>query len=938
MPKVNKIQAAFTSGEVSKTVQGRVDIPQRYDEAMDFCQNYIPLLQGPLLRRGGTKYVTNVKDPSKPPALIPFQFSVTQNYMLEFGDKYIRFYANEGQIITTSNQFQIAGLFNLFGVNNGGNYVYQFNANRASALPHSGEILQTSSLVSAGSIFEVVSPYSWPDVHKIKFAQKQDSLYLTHPSYASFKVQRFGNTDWTVKPVTFQDGPYLPLNSYQSLGDSIAINLAPSNTGSNYITLTTSPNYQCSSIVANSAGGIRISTTTPHSFMAGDKVVVGGVVGTAEVNNVGTGNGGIFGSSTLVACSCWVVGAVGTNTLDLSNSTFTNVYVGSGVVGPALFLMNSTGSWADANQALSSMRSVGLIQHGIRYWGHIVRVGNAGTANVLLDPNVPLLTDSTVINTWQMGNYNLLNGFPAAVSFHQDRLTFGGHANIPQQIDASMSGNYELFSASGSNLQVADNNALQFSLLSQDLNSIKWIKSNAQGMILGTANAEWTVAPSNQSPGLTPTNISAQQVSFFGSYDADAVQSDQATIYIQRAQRKVRELIYFFQVGSFRSTNLTELSEHITLPSIVKLANQRETHPIVWGVRADGQMLSLSYSRDDVNIKSGWARHVLGGRSDSAGTPPVVKSIGCIPSSDTSYDELWMVVQRYINGTTVGTVEYMSKPFDDNTPQEQAYHFDCGVTFDAPINVTAIMNASSCVVTAPSHGFANSSTIRFYNTIGLNISTTDVNGNTKITNQLNENTFMIASASVNAFKIQDFLGNDINTNSSSVYVGSSVVRKLITSISGLTWLEGEQVSILADGGIHVNTSITQAGVLNLQYPAAIVQIGYQYNSDGQLLRTKDGSAQGTSIGSARRLNRVAFMLHNVGDLQFGPAFTNMIPVEFSRADSNTADKPPPLFDGVYRDGIESGVSEFTDTVCFRQNSGLPGMIQSITRFLEETDV
>lgn len=938
MPKVNKLQAAFTSGEVSETVKGRADIPQRYDEGMAFCQNYIPVLQGPLIRRPGTKFVTNAKDPSKPPALIPFQFSVTQNYMMEFGDQYIRFYINEAQIITASNVFQVQGVFNLSGVN-GATSIFGFKATRNTAFPQNGEIITQSSILGAGSPFEVVSPYSWPDVFKLKFAQKQDTIYITHPNYTPYKLQRTSGTEWTIKPVSFQDGPYLPLNSYQQLGDSISTYIGPNiSLTANVPILSSMPFYNCSSVIANSSGGIRVFTAIPHNFVNGQKVLVGNVFGTVEANNVGTGNGGVFNSNTIVACSFWQVNVVNPFALDLLSSTFTHNYVGSGIIGPALFLMNSTGSWADSNQSLNVQRSVGLIQYGVRHWAHLLSVQNAGTAIAVLDPNVQLLTDSSLITTWQLGSYNLLNGFPSAVTFHQDRLVFVGHPNVPQQIDASVSSNYELFSASGSNLQVTDQNALQFSLLSQDLNAIRWAKSNAQGLILGTANAEWTVSPSTQSPGLTPTNISAQQVSYFGSYDADAVQADQATIYIQRAQRKVRELIYFFQVGSFRSTNLTELAEHMTLPSIVKLATQRETNPIVWGMRSDGQLLSLSYSRDDVNIKSGWARHLLGGRSDSAGSPPVVKSIGSIPSSDTSYDELWMVVQRYINGTTVATIEYMAKSFDDSTPQESAFYFDCGATFDNPIAVTGITNASSCVVTAPSHGLVASSTVRFYNTLGINLSTTDVNGNTSISNLLNEQTFMVASTSTNTFKIQDFLGHDINTGAASIYVGSSVVRKLITQISGLTWLEGEQVSVLADGAIHVNTSVTQSGVLKLQYPAAIVQIGYQYNSDGQLLRTKDGSAQGTSIGSYRRVNRVAFMLHNVGDFQFGPTFTSMFPAEFMRSDQQQADNPVSLFTGIHRDGIESGTSEFTDTICFRQNSGLPGMVQSIVRFLEETDV
>ena len=103
MPKVSKLQSSFNAGQISKSVLARVDNP-RYDQALLLCQNYIPIVQGPLIRRPGTKYISYAKNQSAPfPALIPFQFSATQNYALEFGDHYIRFYTNEGQIITGSN-------------------------------------------------------------------------------------------------------------------------------------------------------------------------------------------------------------------------------------------------------------------------------------------------------------------------------------------------------------------------------------------------------------------------------------------------------------------------------------------------------------------------------------------------------------------------------------------------------------------------------------------------------------------------------------------------------------------------------------------------------------------------------------------------------------------------------------------------------------------
>ncbi len=112
MPKASPIQTSFSGGEFSPFVQGRVDV-ERYKTGLETVLNYIPTLQGPLVRRPGTKYVANAKDPAKPPTLIPFQFSADQSYMLEFGDFYTRFFSNEGQLITSSTTFKITAFYGM---------------------------------------------------------------------------------------------------------------------------------------------------------------------------------------------------------------------------------------------------------------------------------------------------------------------------------------------------------------------------------------------------------------------------------------------------------------------------------------------------------------------------------------------------------------------------------------------------------------------------------------------------------------------------------------------------------------------------------------------------------------------------------------------------------------------------------------------------------
>ncbi len=706
-------------------------------------------------------------------------------------------------------------------------------------------------------------------------------------------------------------------------------------------TIATSPSQSVKN-TTNVGGLININTQTAHGKTSGDKVFISGVVGTTEANNAGTNR-------------FWTVDVVDTTNFTLRNSAFVNPIIGStGNIFPALFQFDSNNNaydtWFIGTSAVFCGRTIGLISDKdntgaaaapTRYWGEITGIIDAAHAifkmSAFTEGTAGLsLPNTSAITNWQLSCFSRLNGFPSASCFHQDRLGLVGASNNPQQVNFSQTGLYERFAASGSSLQVADNNAIQFNLNSADMNQLFWVKSSQQSLLSGSYSAEWSIAPNTQAGALTPTNVNASQTSYFGSADIDAVQSGNATIYVQRSGRKVRELNYFFNVGTFRSTDMTEIAEHITIPQITKLAVQKESLPLVWGARSDGNLVSMSYDRDDQSVHAGWARHELGGQSDSGGTNPVVKSIACMPATanSSSFDQLWMVVQRStLSGSTFTSIEYMTKPYDDAFIQEDAFFGDCGATYDSPVTITNISTASSAIVTAALHGFSNGDQIRIVNVVGLNSSA--VNGT--ITNLVNEQTFTVGSSLTNTFALLNFGSSAINSLSYSAYVSSGQVRKMVQTISGLTWLAGETVGVLADGANHPDCIVSNSGLITLNYRAAKVQIGYRYNSDGQDLRQDSGSAQGSAIGETSRTSRVAVQLHNVGEFQMGASFDDLLPVQLVQADQQQADQAMPLFSGIIRDGVGAGY-DFDGFICWRQNSMLPGMVQSITSFFEVQDV
>ncbi len=98
---------SFTAGELSSSMEGRTDFA-KYFSGCTRIENFVVLPHGPVTRRPGTYYVSEVKTSSNKTRLVPFTFSTEQTYILEFGDQYLRFYKDNGQITEASKT--ISGL------------------------------------------------------------------------------------------------------------------------------------------------------------------------------------------------------------------------------------------------------------------------------------------------------------------------------------------------------------------------------------------------------------------------------------------------------------------------------------------------------------------------------------------------------------------------------------------------------------------------------------------------------------------------------------------------------------------------------------------------------------------------------------------------------------------------------------------------------------
>jgi hypothetical protein len=631
------------------------------------------------------------------------------------------------------------------------------------------------SLVSTvASVVEVATPYSEADLQDLRYVQSADVLFLVHPDHAPRKLSRTSHTSWSLDVVDFLDGPYLPVNATDT-------------------TLT-----------LNQTSGTADLTASDALFAATD---VGRPVRIRHL------------VQDWAPSTAYAVGDVAQND---SGKVYECTTAGTSATsgGPT-----GTGAEISDGTAVWEYSPVGINRWG---WGTISSYSSSTAVSITVQSN---FGNVMATEDWRLGLWSDTTGYPSDILFYEDRLMFSGTPETPQRVDGSESGDYTGFSPTEEDGTVTDANAVSFTLNANTVNAIQWMLADERGLMVGTTGGEWIVRPSSLGEALSPTNISAKKATSYGSSDMQALSVGKAALYAQRSGRKLRELRYFMQDDGFDSPDLTLLAEHITGDGLREIAHQKEPQSVVWAVRMDGSLVAVSYERDLDSLRVGWHRHPLGGNDSRPA--PLVSSVAVIPSPDGSREDVWMVVQRVVDGAYKRYIEYMTPLFDDTMALEDAYFVDCGLSYQGAATDT---------------------------------------------------------------------------------------------LSGLDHLEGETLSVLADGAVHPDVTVS-GGAVTLDYEASKAHVGYAYESRGQMLRLEAGARDGTALGKTRRVHQVAMLLHRTLGLEIGMDFDQLDEITF-RTSADTDDAPPALYSGVLRQTLAAGY-DTENQFCWLQRQPLPGTILAI---------
>ena len=458
------------------------------------------------------------------------------------------------------------------------------------------------------------------------------------------------------------------------------------------------------------------------------------------------------------------------------------------------------------------------------------------------------------------------DNYPGAVSYFEQRRVFAGTNNAPQNMWMTKSGTESNMSFG---LPIRDDDRIEFRVAAREANTIRHIVPLTQ-LLLMTGSAEWRVTSVN-SDAITPTSISVKPQSYVGSDNSQPVIVNNSLVYGAARGGHIRELGYNWQANGFVTGDLSLRAPHLFDNYTIKdMALSKAPIPIVWAVSSSGKLLGLTYVPEQA--LGAWHQH------DTDGT---FESVACV--SEGNDDVTYCVIKRTVDGDVVRYIERMGTRLF--ATQRDNFFVDSGATYNGTNT-----NGSQTVTISGGTNYTKGENLTVtanYNLFNAPPSVADKDDAIVLVDGTDLYRLTILSTSsqtVATAKIDKDLPVSLRSTGITTY---EVARNVI---SGISWLEGKTVNILADGAVHPQKTVS-SGAVTLDRAASVVHVGLPYNSD---LNTLPMALQIEAMGQGRvkNLNHVWLRVLESSGIFAGPSADQL--VEAKQRTTEPYGSPPSL--------------------------------------------
>lgn len=885
MQLIDDIQYAFSAGEVSPLLLGRADL-DKYDLGLALARNYFIDHRGGLSSCPGTIFVDYVMRDNLPTKFFPFKFApaVESTYVMLFGHEYIRFIQDGAYVLEPGNT-----ITNLSSTNPGvvtaaahgyvdGDWVKLYDLEGpitlnqqtfvvANATTDTFELHDTfgnnvdTSLLPAWTaggtvyrIYTIATTYDANDLDVLRAHQSRSQITLSHPLYKPRALIRISDTNWTIADLAF--GNSLPVPTGLTVTPSTA---GTAGVGFTVTTVDAEGNeslpaqYVFSTVVANivtlSGSSLKYTwasvTGAAHYRVYRTQIVPTGtdISRSQPLGFVGIAFGPEFVDNNIVpnfsetpplyrapfadgAIEYIQVTAPGTG---YSRTSAVSASIGTGFVGQAV--VNNAGQ----------LLAIAVIKGGAGYTtSTVISVTGGSGAAVTVD-----LTPATGNN-------------PAVSTVFQQRQVFAATENNPLTIWASRPGKFNNYDGS---LITAANDSYSFELDAEEVAPIRHLLPSRQGLVMFSQAGIWQLTSGD---GIVrATDAVADPQSSVGASLVPPLVIDIDIVYIEGKGQTVRMLTYSDYQKLYLAQNLSILSSHLITPvrQIIRWTYASDPHKLIHAIRSDGAMLLMTLDKEQ-NVFAWTQRWTRGLFLDT------------LAMQEDQTDTVYIMTQRYINGRWTKMIEKIASRQFENV--EEAWCVDAGLanTINTPDADLAPSAASGNLVL-----FEASDPV---------FEATDVGSIIRVGGGMGEVMEFIDSTHVKVFisrPITDVLAETNPPVPIGAAPGEWSLDKPIREVGGLGHLEGETVSILADGAV-LPSQVVVNGSVDIGFPATRVIIGLRYTCIAKPL--PPNSTETVIEDKRKRMVQTAVRLNESRGLKIGYSMDSLVEMK-ERTDENYAE-------------------------------------------------
>jgi hypothetical protein len=273
---------------------------------------------------------------------------------------------------------------------------------------------------------------------------------------------------------------------------------------------------------------------------------------------------------------------------------------------------------------------------------------------------------------WQEAAWSDAREWPRSVCYFKNRIIMGGNNNT---VWASQLGDIAQFTAgsdfAGSTITATSDEPFTSSIAANESSFIQWMDAGTS-LIVGSLSREY-IADIEASQSVSSLSVTPQTE--FGSAYLQAIHLGNSTMFVDRSRRIVREFTFNFNDDNYRSEYLSNYAHHIierhgwvggqeyNYPKIKEITLQKTPQTTAWFLNNNGGVFAVTRDKSD-NVNA-WHKHVF------SGTDVVPKSIAVLPNpNEGASDDLWLVIERTIDGDTVQYVEKIGREFLTPFPNE----------------------------------------------------------------------------------------------------------------------------------------------------------------------------------------------------------------------------------------------------------------------------